>query len=82
MGRSEVGILGCGVQGHCHLIVLATVMPGLKEVKVIDIWPGIARQMIDRFKGCYGFEIAEAAFIEELARGCPCNSIYFSRMVK
>jgi len=67
-GSSEVGILGCGVQGHEHLITLASVMPELKKVKVNDIRPGIARQMIDRFKGGYGFEIVEAASIEALVR--------------
>ncbi|MBA7676032.1 N-((2S)-2-amino-2-carboxyethyl)-L-glutamate dehydrogenase [subsurface metagenome] len=66
---SEVGILGCGVQGHAHLVALATVMTDLKKVKVMDIRPGIAQQMIDRFKGNYGFEIVEAASNEELVRG-------------
>ena len=66
---SEVGILGCGVQGHEHLVALATVMTDLKKVKVMDIRPGIAQQIIDRFKGNYGFEIVEAASNEELVRG-------------
>ena len=66
---SEVGILGCGVQGHEHLVALATVMNSLKKIKVMDIRPGIAQQLIDKFKGAYGFEIVEAASIEELVRG-------------
>ena len=66
---SEMGILGCGVQGHEHLTALAAVTPGLKKVKIMDIRPGIARQMIDRFQAGYPFEIAEAASAEELARG-------------
>lgn len=65
---SEIGILGCGVQGHEHLMALAPVMPDLKKVKVMDIRPGIAQQMTARFKGSYGFEIAEAASIEMLVR--------------
>ena len=65
---SEVGILGCGVQGHEHLMALASAMPNLKKVKVMDIRPGIAGQMISRFKSCYGFEIMEAASVEELVR--------------
>ena len=64
----EVGILGCGVQGHEHLIALASVMPELKKVEVNDIRPGIAQQMINSFKGDYGFEIVEAASIEALVR--------------
>ena len=66
---SEVGILGCGVQGHEHLVALATVMNSLKKVKVMDIRPGIAQQLIDRFEGDYGFEIVESASVEELVRG-------------
>jgi len=66
---SEVGILGCGVQGHEHLTALATVIHNLKKVKLLDIRPGIARQLIDRFKGDYGFEIMEVTSIEELVRG-------------
>jgi len=66
---SEVGILGCGVQGHEHLVALATVMTNLKKVKVMDIRPGIAQQLIDRFKGDYSFEIMEATSIEGLVRG-------------
>jgi len=67
-GSQEVGILGCGVQGQEHLIALASVMPELKKVEVNDIRPGVARQMINRFKGDYGFEIVEAASIEALVR--------------
>ncbi len=66
---SEVGILGCGVQGQEHLVALATVMTDLKKVKVMDIRPGIAQQLIDRFKGGYSFAIVEATSIEELVRG-------------
>jgi len=66
---SEAGILGCGVQGHEHLMALATVMNNLKKVKVMDIRPGIAQRLIDRFKGDYSFEIVEAASVEELVRG-------------
>ena len=66
---SEVGILGCGVQGQEHLVALATVMTDLKKVKVLDIRPGIAQQLIDRFKGDYGFAIVEATSIEGLVRG-------------
>jgi ornithine cyclodeaminase/alanine dehydrogenase len=66
---SQVGILGCGVQGQEHLVALATVMNGLRKVKVLDIRSGIGRQLIARFKGDYGFEIVEAASIEELVRG-------------
>ncbi len=66
---SEVGILGCGVQGQEHLAALATVMTDLKKVKVLDIRPGIAQQLIDRFKGDYSFAIVEATSIEELVRG-------------
>ncbi len=66
---SEVGILGCGVQGHEHLVALATVMADLKKVKVMDIRAGIAQQLIDRFKGDYSFEIMEATSIEGLVRG-------------
>ena len=66
---SEVGILGCGVQGHEHLVALATVMNSLKKVKVMDIRPGMGQQLIDRFEGNYGFEIVEAASVEELVRG-------------
>ena len=65
---AEVGILGCGVQGHEHLIALATVMNNLKKVKVLDIRPGIAQQLIDRFKGDYSFEIVETTSVEELVR--------------
>ncbi len=66
---SQVGILGCGVQGQEHLAALATVIDSLKKVKVMDIRPGIARQLIARFEDDYSFEIVEAASIEELVRG-------------
>ena len=66
---TEVGILGCGVQGHEHIVFLALVMPNLKKIKVRDIRPDIAQQLIKRFKGRYSFEIVEVGSVEELVRG-------------
>ncbi len=66
---SEVGILGCGVQGREHVVTLASVMPHLKKVKVMDIMPEKAQRLIDEFRGRYDFGIVEAASYEELTRG-------------
>ncbi|MCL0066084.1 ornithine cyclodeaminase family protein [Dehalococcoidia bacterium] len=65
-GSSEVGILGCGVQGLEHVMALAAVMPDLKKIKVMDIRPQVAQQLIDDFKGRYGFELVETSSIKEL----------------
>jgi len=63
-----VGILGCGVQGRGHVMALAAVMPDLKRIKVMDIRPQVAQQLIDDFKGHYDFKLVEASSIEELVR--------------
>jgi len=65
---SEVGILGCGVQGRGHVMALATVMPDLKRVKVLDIHPEIAQQLVDDFKDHYDFQLVVASSTEELVR--------------
>lgn len=66
---SEIGILGCGTQGREHVMALALTLPNLKKVKVRDLRPGVAAQMINEFKGKYRFEIVEAGSVEELVRG-------------
>lgn len=67
-GSSEVGILGCGVQGRGHVMALAAVMPDLNRIKVMDIRPEMAQQLIDDFKGHYDFRLTKASSIEELVR--------------
>ena len=67
-GSSEVGILGCGVQGREHVMALAAVMTDLKRIKVVDIRPQVAQQLIDDFRGHYDFKLVEASSIEELVR--------------
>ena len=66
---SELGILGCGVQGQEHLLSIATVMHDLKVVKIMDVRPGIARQVIQKFQGDFPFEILEAGSAQALVEG-------------
>jgi ornithine cyclodeaminase/alanine dehydrogenase len=65
---TEVGILGCGVQGREHIPALATVMPKLKKIKVLDKFPEVAQKLVQDFKKRYDFEIVIAKSIEELVR--------------
>jgi len=65
---SEIGIIGCGVQGQAHLMALAAVLRNLTKVKVMDIRPGAAKQMIDKFSNSHSFEIIEASSVAALVR--------------
>jgi len=65
---TEVGILGCGVQGREHVPALAQVMPALKKVKVLDKFPESAERLVRDYSGKYPFEIVVAKDVEELVR--------------
>jgi len=66
---AEVGILGCGVQGRQHIPALATVMPNLKKIKVLDKFPEVATQLADDMGGRYDFDVAVADSVEDIVRG-------------
>lgn len=67
---AEIGILGCGVQGHEHVLSLSAVIPGLRKIKVRDIRAGAAQRMVDSLKDACGgrFEIVAVPSDEELVR--------------
>ena len=66
---SELGILGCGVQGREHIIALASVMPNLKKVKVFDLISERTQRVINDFRGKYHFQIMGVSSYEELTKG-------------
>ncbi len=65
---SEVGILGCGVQGREHVNALALVMKNLKKVKVYDKFPETADALVNDFQGRFPFEVVKSDNIEGVVR--------------
>ena len=65
---TEVGIIGCGVQGREHVDALALVMKNLKKIKVFDKYPEVADALVRDYQDRHPFEIVKAETVEEAVR--------------
>jgi ornithine cyclodeaminase/alanine dehydrogenase len=66
----EVGIIGAGVQGREHVLMLPEVLPRLKRIKVQDRFEEVARQAARDLQPQVGrAEVVPCRTIEETVRG-------------
>jgi ornithine cyclodeaminase/alanine dehydrogenase len=66
---SVLGIVGTGVQGRFHLLSLKEVLPGIKEIKIIDTNESILAEFISQAKEHGNFNIISCASAREVIEG-------------
>lgn len=52
----SVGIIGAGVEGSCHAVVLALLLPSVRRITLADIAPDHTHQAIDQVTGLLAHE--------------------------
>jgi L-alanine dehydrogenase (EC 1.4.1.1) len=65
---SVVGIVGAGTQARTQAMAMAEVLKGLREMRVYDRKPEVARRFAEEMSGLLGLEIRTASSIEECVR--------------
>jgi len=61
-----VAILGCGVQGRGHVSVLPRVASQLDEIRVFDIRPEVAAQLVDELAAGCPCRLVQVSSVEKL----------------
>jgi alanine dehydrogenase len=65
---SVVGIVGAGTQARTQAMAMAEVLKGLREMRVYDRKPEVARRFAEEMSGLLGLEIRTASSVEECVR--------------
>jgi ornithine cyclodeaminase/alanine dehydrogenase-like protein (mu-crystallin family) len=65
-----VGMIGAGVQGREHVLILPEVLPGLKKIKLIDKFPEMTEKLVaDLQSKVPSIELIKCSSMEEVVRG-------------
>lgn len=74
-GASVLGVIGAGVVSRSCVLAIKETMTDLKEIRVYDLFPEVAKRFCDSMGAEFGLKMTPVATCKEAVKGCDVVSV-------